>query len=214
MKPGVGERATVTDSIFRLKRVENPDHTSSFAESREIQKVNGEPSSAQPLRGFPSMVVGLFEGGLAVVSLSQKVCMSYKLERRDRPNAPYIVDFSTALKRGNTEKCLLQEKTKGRVFIDPASMEIKHLEMTAPHHVILPGNAYGWAVVGKWVVTIDYAPVVLDGDTFWLPSAIMSRDTSIEGGPHGSTWTFQGNYANYHRLEVKSRILPGAAVAQ
>src|SRR5215469_2997830 len=72
MKPGVGERATVTDSIFRLKRVENSDHTTSLAESREIQKVNGQPSSEQPLKGFPSMVVGVFEGGLAVVSLSQK----------------------------------------------------------------------------------------------------------------------------------------------
>jgi hypothetical protein len=24
-------------------------------------------------------------------------------------------------------------------------------------------------VIGKWILTVDYAPVVLDGGTFWMP---------------------------------------------
>ena len=87
-------------------------------------------------------------------------------------------------------------------------MQIKRLELTTPHHVIIPGNSYARPVVGERVVTVDYAPVVLDGDTFWMPSKITSRDASKEG--FGVTvWTFEATYRNYHRLEVKSRILPG-----
>ncbi len=214
MDPGVGD---TVDSIFRVKRSENPDHTMSLAESRELQTVDGRPATSQSMMGFPSVLSGAFEGGFAVVSLSQKACMKYTRERThgNGPDEPYIVDFAAALPRENHEGCLLQEKSKGRVFIDRASMQITHLEMTTPHHVINRGSLFERPVLGKWAVTIDYAPVVLDGDTFWMPSAIMSRAVSTSEGFHATTWTFEATYRNYHRLEVKSRILPsGGAVVK
>ena len=57
---------------------------------------------------------------------------------------------------------------------------------------------------------VDYAPVVLDGDTFWMPLTIMSHADSTSEGFHATTWTFEATYRNYHRLEVKSRILPSS----
>lgn len=210
MGPGRGDQHTVTDSVFRLKRGENPNHTTTLAESREIKKVNGKAAASQDMKG-PSLLNGAFEGGLAVVSLSQRGCMKYELQpiKRDRPAEPYVVGFATALTRQNYADCLLQEKSKGRVFIDPASMQITHLELTTPRHVIIPGNSYAEPVIGERVVTVDYAPVVLDGDTFWMPSTIRSRDASKEGF-RVSVWSFEAAYRNYHRLEVKSRILAGS----
>jgi hypothetical protein len=209
VEPSARNKKTVTDSNFRLKRTESPDHTTTLVESREIKRVDGKPAASQDMKG-PSRVSGAFEGGLAVVSLSQRTCMKYRLERvhGDHPTEPYIVSFATALTSENKADCLLQEKSSGRVVIDPASMEIKHLEMMTPRHVIIPGNLYASPVIGKWVVTVDYAPVLLDGDTFWMPSTITSRDTGKDGFSV-TVWTFEATYRNYHRLEVKSRILPG-----
>lgn len=207
VEPGNSDEDTVADSVFRLKRIDNTDHTETFAESREIQKVNGKPARSQTKR-LPSVLSGAFEGGFAVVSLEQKACMKYTLERV-RGNQPYVVDFATALNAQNRANCLLQEKSKGRVFIDPASMEITHLEMTTPRHVIIPANADEGPVIGKRIVSVEYAPVVLDEDTFWMPSEIASRNVGA-----WTVWSFQATYRNYHRLEVKSRILPGGDLAQ
>lgn len=207
-------RDTVTDSIFRLKRTLNSDHTTTLAESRDITTVNGKPATSQNMDG-PSLLRGAFEGGLDIVSANQTSCMHYELQRtnRKRPGESYSIRFSTALKPQNTASCLLQEKSTGHALIDPASMQITHLEITTPHHTIIPGNAYVSPVIGKRILAVDYAPVVLDGETFWLPSAITMHASSA-AGVHVTVWSFQASYRNYHRLEVKSRILPGSGAPE
>jgi hypothetical protein len=201
---------TVTDSVFRLKRTLNPDHTTTLVESREIKTVGGKPATSQKMDG-PTMLRGWFEGGLAIVSPSQTACMNYTLQRIDRnhPAEPYVIRFATVLTPQNSAGCLLQEKSKGRVFIDPVSMQVTHLELTTPHHTIIEGDSYRSPVVGKRDLAIDYAPVQLEGQTFWMPSTITLHATSGSGTFHKIVWSFQANYRNYHKLEVKSRILPG-----
>ena len=88
-------------------------------------------------------------------------------------------------------------------------MQITHLELTTPHHTIIPEDSYRSAVVGKRVLTVDYAPVLLGGQTFRMPSTITLRATSGSGTFHMIVWSFRATYRNYHKLEVKSRILPG-----
>ena len=207
IEPDFGHDNAVIDSVFRLKRTEDSDHTASLVESREIKKVNGEPATPKRAK-VPSLLSGVFEGGFAVVSMSQKACMKYTLERIHQ-GEPYVIRFATALTAENKAGCLLQERGSGRVVIDPASMEITHLELTTPHHVINPGELFMPPVVGKWVLEVDYARVVLDGDSFWMPSAISSRDVGKEGF-RVTVWSFEAAYRNYHRLEVKSRILPAS----
>lgn len=215
VEPGAGNRDTVTDSVFRVKRTANSRNTSSLVESREIKSVNGKAPKSQDIEG-PSLLSGVFEGGLAVVSVNQKVCMRYELERikSNRPDGPYVIRFATALTRENSADCLLQEKSRGRVFVDPLSMQITHLELTTPHHLIVPGNAYAYPVVGERKLRVDYAPVSLGGETFWLPSSITSRDIGDAKTFHPTVWSFQATYRNYHRLEVTSHILAGSEAVQ
>lgn len=211
-EPGVPGQTTVIDSVFRVKRTAGPGGTTFLAESREIRSVNGKPAASQHIEG-PSLLSGFFEGGLAVVSLDQSACMNYALERIDRsdPARPYVIRFTTALTPRNSANCLLQEKSKGRAFIDPASMELTRLEITTPHHVIIPGSYDTWPVVGKRVLTVAYAPVRLGGETFWLPSTITMQNTSGFGF-HRVVWSFRATYRRYHRTQVTSRILPGGRV--
>jgi hypothetical protein len=212
MWPGGPDQNTVTDSVFRLRRTPKPDHTTTLVESREIRTVNGRPATSQKIDG-PTLLSGAFEGGLAVVSLDQSACMNYALEPINhkrwagpKPD-PYIVRFATALTPQNSAKCLLQEDSKGRAVIDPASMQIRRLEITTPYHTIVEEGPYTAPIVGKRVLTVDYAPVLLGGESFWLPSAIDMRTTSGSGF-HQTDWTFEAAYRNYHKLEVTARILP------
>jgi hypothetical protein len=211
MWPGGPSQNTVTDSIFRLRRTPKPDHTTTLVESREIHKVNGKPAASQNLDG-PTLLSGVFEGGLAVVSLSQRACMNYELQPIDRksPARPLVVRFTTLLSPQNSAKCLLQEDSKGRAVIDPASMQIRRLEITTPHHVINAGDAVTRPIIGKRVVTVDYAPVLLGGETFWMPSAVAMRVTNGSGTFNRGVWSFQATYRNYHKMEVTSRIVPGS----
>ncbi len=210
ISPNPHKQNTLTDSIFRLKRVVNPDQgRPPLAESREIKTVNGK------LRSFaadidiagPTVISGAFEGALAVVSLSQRACMNYTLER-PRRNGPIIVRFSSLLTPQNTAGCLLQEEGKGRILIDPATMQITRMELNTPHHVIVPESRFYSATMGDRVLSVDYAPVQLEGQTFWLPSTITSTVTSGRGTFHAVVWSFKATYRNFHKLEVTSRVVP------
>lgn len=211
VEPGPRDQDTITDSIFRLKRTPNAGHTTTLVESREIKNVNGKPPTSQEMDG-PILLSGAFEGGLAVVTLKQTACTNYALQRihSNRSAEPYIVRFATVLTPQNSADCLLQENSKGRVFINPASMQITHLEITTPRHAIIPGDSYTPPVVGKRVITVDYAPILLGGETFWMPSTITLRATSGSETFHPVVWSFRATYSNYHKLEVTSRILPGS----
>jgi len=197
------DRST-TDSVFRLKRTPQADGTTALVESREIKRVNGRvPTSAKV--HVPTLLTGIFEGGLAVVSVGQTSCMNYKLER-SKVVGEIVVGFATFLTPSNTDDCFLQEKSKGRVVVDAASMQVKRLEIETPRHVIDDGDEYDGREVGRRELTVDYAPVELGTGTFWMPSAIGMRTTS--GSSFDVTvWTFQATYRNYHKLEVSSRIL-------
>ncbi len=212
VEPGLRTQNTITDSVFRLKRTPNPDHTATLVESREIKTVNGKPASSRDRdMDGPTLLNGAFEGGLAVVSFNQAACTNYTLQRvhGNRPAEPYIVRFATVLTPQNSANCLLQENSNGRAFIDPASMNITHLELTTPRHLIIPGDPYTSPIVGKRVLTVDYAPTPLGGETFWMPATITLQATGGSEAFHTTVWSFRATYRNYHKLEVTARILPG-----
>lgn len=210
MEPGLRNQDTITNSVFRLKRTPNPGHATTLIESREIKNVNGKPATSKDMDG-PTLLSGAFEGGLAVVSLNQAACMNYDLQRikKNSQTEPYVIRFATVLTPQNFADCLLREKSNGRVFIDPASMQITHLDLITPHHTIIPGDSDSSPVVGKRVIAVDFAPVLLGEETFWMPSTITLHATSGSGTFHTIIWSFQATYRNYHKLEVNSRILPG-----
>ncbi len=205
--PGNSLQNTITDSIFRLKRVPHPDHTTSLEESRTVKTVNGRPATSNDDLSGPTVLSGAFEGGLAVVSLNQRSCMSYKLSRSKtgRPAAPYIIHFSTQSHPPQPADCLLQESANGQAFIDPVTLQITRLELTTPHHTIFN---IAHPLKGKWILSVDYAPIQLDTQTFWMPVTITSHVSADTDTFHPTIWSFKATYRNYHKLEVSSRILP------
>lgn len=208
VKPGLPSQNTVTEAVFRLRRTPNSDGTTSLVESREIKSANGRAAAKQNIES-PTRLEGAFEGGLAVVSVNQAACINYTLQRgkKNQPAEAYTVRFATVLTSKDSARCLLSEKSTGVAIIDPASMEITHLEIRTPRHVIQPGYFYQSAVVGQRVITVDYEPVALSGETFWLPSLIDLQVTQGAGSFHKTVWSFHATYRNYHQLQVTSRIV-------
>lgn len=198
---------TISDSIFRLKRFSEADHTATLSESREVKTVNGKPTTAEDLNG-PALLTGMFEGGLAVVSLNQETCMEYRLQQRrsKRSVETYSISFATASNEQRSARCFLQEESKGRALVDSAWMQLSHLEITTPRHVIDTGDPYT-THVGKRQLSVDYAPVLLGGETFWMPSAMTMR--IIRGfGYHRMLWSYRATYTNCRKMEVTTRIVP------
>lgn len=194
---GHKSQISVNDSIFRLKRVTHPNGITVLDESRETRAMNGTPVEGKQIHG-PTILSGVFSGGLDLVSLDQQSCMSYALEPV-KPGKPYVIQFATL--PGKHAHCLLAEEGNGRVFIDPATMQVKQMELVVPHHLILP------ATEGVWRIRIDYSPVLLDGRTFWMPATIVSTAISTYDDRE-TEWAFNARYSDYHKLEVTSRILP------
>ena len=209
MTPGPQDRNTITDSTFRLKRLPNGDNTESLVESRDIKTVDGKPAQGESLTG-PALLTGAFSGGPAIISQRQSACLQFALRpiHLDQPRDPYIIEYATVPVSQRPANCVLQEDGTGRGYIDSDTMQITRVEFTAPAHLIVPAgkDAKGrptLPLTGVWNVTIDYASVVLSGQTFQVPSTIVGILTA-----NRTTWTFEAHYSNFHKLEVTSRILP------
>jgi hypothetical protein len=188
---------TVTDSLFRITRTS----TGTFTEQHEVQAINGTPAKGQNVGG-PVILTGVFSGGLDPVSLNQKSCMTYTLEPipPTHSNEPYIIHFNTLPNRHRQSDCLLQEESSGQVFIDPATMQVTRMELTAPHHGISFGET------GVWNISIAYAPVSFVDQVFWMPATITSTASPTEVYTP-TVYSFSARYSDYHKLEVTSRIL-------
>jgi hypothetical protein len=214
--PDPKHESSVTDSTFRLKRALDPalEGSTILEESRDVKMVNGQPATGDTVGG-PAYLRGAFSNGLAMVSADQQACMRYTLRpiKQNKPGDAITIQFASVPARVRPSTCGMQEDVSGRVQIDPVTMQVTHLEFTAPRHFIGTTNNptyYGprleanW-IVGRWDVTVEYAPVVLDGKSFWLPTKIsdkMRSDLVI------NRWSYDATYSNYHKLEVTSRILP------
>jgi hypothetical protein len=80
-------------------------------------------------------------------------------------------------------------------------MQVTRMELRAPNHAINP------AEVGMWYISINYAPILLVGQTFWMPTALTSTATPNDVYTP-TVYSFSARYSDYHKLEVTSRIVP------
>lgn len=209
-----GFQRVSADSTFRIVREESPDHTLQFDETRIVHAINGKPSSGTADEGAgPIRVTGIFTDANNMMSRAQEACYRYTLQlpSQNHPKDPIVIDFSDLPKNQRDPQCGPYEETSGRVMIDPTTMQIARVERKVPHRLLLPGT------MGVWTWEIDYAPVVLGNQRFWMPQVIHStadgERTTVER-PHMSPgyirvhWSYVAHYSGYHLFHVQSRILP------
>lgn len=195
-QPGAGKIMTATYSIFRLKRTGEGSSTQ-LTESREIKTVNKKAAHGEDITG-PAIFRGAFSHGASVVSLQLQPCFDYEhlpSVRIDGVNA-IVLKYTALSDAALNRNC--PEILDGRAYIDPRDLHLMRVEARIPNHELLPG------ILGLWTWSIDYAPVVFDGKTFWMPKTIESRAVAND---HRTAWSFAARYSNYHKLTVTSHII-------
>lgn len=204
------------DSIFRLKRSDAKSKVPTLIESRQIQSVDHRPPAPDQTLSGPSILSGAFSYAASFLSPVLEPCYNYRLETNQHLHgaAVLVVDYASKQMVPRGARCPVAEQNSGRAFIDPKTMQIVRLEQTRPHHEV-DSKSLGVPAQDEqetpyyWTWSIDYAPVTLNGKSFWLPKATSSRLETNEGRTH---WSFVADYRNYHLMDVSSTILPGYTV--
>lgn len=192
-----GKIITATDSVFRLRRVGEGSNTT-LEESREIKAVDHKPPKNEMTLTGPAVFRGAFSNGIRLVSLDMTSCFEYQRVADAKINGvnAIVVTFTALPDAFFDNAC--PDVNEGRAYIDPESFHLLRVEARVPKHLITLG------VVGLWTWSIDYAPVTLDGRTFWMPKTIESEAIPND---HTVAWSFVARYSNYHKLEVNSHII-------
>ncbi len=191
-----------TDSIFRMRRGAIKDNMVELIESREVKGEHGTSGSEQGVNG-PSVAVGLFSYGVMDFSPDLKRCYDYRLEGKPqqlRHTTVLVVNYALRGALEANSHCPVTEPVSGRVFVNPATMQILRVEQRRPKHDVYQGK------IGTWSWSVDYAMTDLDGKAFWLPATISAQSLLETRVP--IEWSFVATYKNYHLLTVHSTILP------
>jgi hypothetical protein len=195
LRDGKAKHETTIDALFRVTR-----SGEILEESREVKTINSEPSSTKKLN-LPIFFSGGFSGALAkFLSVERRQCFDY----RPDPSAPASLgtqSFTFAARQAAAKlpACsTIQPGTIGRFVVDPATMQVTHIERTVPNPIGRDQSVLGTAAV-------DFAPVTLNGKSFWLPSTVTAFTTET---PKTSAFRFTAKYSDYHRFAASSTILP------
>jgi hypothetical protein len=198
---------TDIDSTFRgtQNRDKNPDGKyQPFTEWRDIQMIDGRPApKGQQLTG-PFLFGGGFSSILVeIFAAENSQYFNYKVIGTEKVDgkAAVIVKFET---RKGQDALLHRElfgnqyvmKGSGKAWLDLSSMnvlrlEIQYLDPPMPEGVLS--------------LAVDYAPVVIQEKTFWMPKTVTAEQTIPNPKvPVGGQYVAE--YSNYQEYKVSVRI--------
>ena len=198
---------TDVDSTFRgtQNRDKNPDGKyQPFTEWRDVQTIDGRPApKGQQLTG-PFLFGGGFSSILVeIFAAENSQYFNYKVIGTEKVDgkAAVIVKFET---RKGQDALLHRElfgtqyvmKGSGKAWIDLSSMnvlrlEIQYLDPPMPEGVLS--------------LAVDYAPVVIQEKTFWMPKTVTAEQTIPNPKvPVGAQYVAE--YSNYQEYKVSVRI--------
>jgi hypothetical protein len=195
LRDGKLKHETTIDALFRVTR-----SGETLEESRDVKTINGEPSSTKKLN-MPISFSGGFSGALAkFLSAERRQCFDYRPDP-SAPASPGTEAFTFTAREAaakQTACSTIQPDTTGRFVVDSATMQVTHIERTVPNPIGRDQSVLGTAAV-------DFAPVNLNGKSFWLPSTVTAFTTET---PKTGAFRFTAKYSNYHRFTASSTILP------
>jgi len=192
------KRETTVDAVFSVKRSASQPNV--LEESREVKLIDGKPAVGKKMN-MPLTFSGGFSGALAkFLSSDHRACFDYTADASGlMPQGTAGFTFVARTTAGREPDCAsIQPGTTGKFTVDTASMQVTHIERTAPTAVGNDKTVLGTAAV-------DYALVTLNDKSFWLPTTItaFTTDSSKAESLH-----FTAHYSDYHRFAATATILP------
>src|SRR5581483_6642603 len=166
-----------------------------FEENREISSINGKKPPA-PSKVPPPYLSGSFSSILlshfAVSSLPE---FEWSLERSDAQingRMCFVLRFVPSEARNRQiyryDEKEYESRRTGRAFVDKEAMQVVRIEFAEG---VLPD------ALAEWHSSVDYAPVRLDNDQFWLP---ISATTTLREKKSGRKLQAVHHFTDYKRF--------------
>ena len=195
---GKSKRETTVDAVFSVTRSTAKANT--LEESREIKLIDGRPAAGKKMT-MPLSFSGGFSGALnKFLSSDHRSCFEYAADASTQPpkgTAAFTFVAKPAAAK-DTSCASIKPGTMGKFTVDTTSMQVTHIERTVQNPVGKDQTVLGTAAV-------DYAPVVLNGKSFWLPTTITAFTTETS---KTNSVRFAARYNDYHRFAATATILP------
>ncbi len=174
-----------------------------FIESREIKIFDGREAGQKQKLDIPFFFGGGFSSVLDMTFAARNVPYhNYKVIRLEQIDGRplLVIEFATKPDQAGLYfefQGTLLDKGAGKAWIDPESMHVVRIERRFLN-VPSPVNALS--------VSIDYAPVVINGKTFWMPKTVKAVEALGRSTKKPMSGEYIAEYSNYRKFEVSVKI--------
>jgi hypothetical protein len=203
----------VIDTSFQMQHDGTQKSAYNLVETHSVTSLNGKPAPPNYKFSAPFVMSGAFSYSTGIIAPQMKPCYDFKLETGKKLHGVpvLIVDYTQKLAKPDFTPCIPAEPITGRAYIDPKTMQVLRFEQTRKHHALILSNAYETRYIWSWWSwSVDYAPVQLHDETFYLPKTISSKAISTDGTL--MSWSYTNTYSDYHLLAATTTLLPGYKV--
>lgn len=216
-------QTVVSQSLFRVAHAPKDSGEDLLSESRVLQLVNNAPPSAEARLSGPAIATGIFTYAPMLASAKVRGCFDYKMKLHDKHGKLQAIElqFKQRAPESSQGDCPPSEYAYGTVMVEPESFHILSIEKTVPAFK-MPNRTWG-----KWNWKVEYAPVHLGTEEFWLPKHIVSASSSLSDSRFiplalsrgldsvpldrsQSEWLFNAHYSDFQLFHAESHVLPGA----
>jgi hypothetical protein len=192
-------KETKAQCVLTTTRTRN-QHRSMFAETRADMIINGKRSKRNEIAGPFVWHGGPAYGDLHFLFNSDRgaICLdrqSQGLVKLGDKEALFIqTDASSEV--GRNQDCVaLHEDSTDNIWLDAKTLNVMRIESHNPPATRIPG--------ADLTLTVDYAPVVFDGEEYWLPSHFISR---LDFPGTTQYLRYEAFFSEYHKFGVDSVI--------
>ena len=189
-------RDLMATGTLRVQRTDDKD--APFRESYHWDTVNGKPLAEGKAPNLPYFVHGLFANALGFSTIDILKCKNFTLT--DEPGATeQRLDFERRVTTSDLPMCATQTPGQRRtVFVDRESGHVVRLFRTIP-------ETEAKKIRDVPYVSVDYSPVPLGAETFWLPARGEAHNDKEEA-------RMLVEYSGCHRYASTVKIIGGTDV--
>jgi hypothetical protein len=192
-------KETKAQAVLTTTRSNN-EHRSLFRETRAEMTINGKRTKRNEIPG-PFVWHGgpaygdlhfLFNSDLAGVCLDRHLIGPVKLGDKDA----LLIETSASAEVSTNEDCSdLRPDSADKIWLDVKTLNVMRIESHNPPTTRIPG--------ADLTLTVDYVPVIFDGEEYWLPSHFTSR-LDLRFIPQ--YLIYEAFFTNYHKFGVNSIV--------
>jgi len=166
-----------------------------FEERREIESINGKRPAAKTELPPPHLSGAFSSILLSHFSVSSLADFEWKLEpaiAKIGDHQCFLLKFSPNENRHKQQYqyggVTYESRRTGSAYVDNQTMQVVRIEFSEGG---LPDD------LSEWQSTVDYGPVVLDNEKFWLPVSATTQLKEKQGGRKLSATHYYTNYRRY-----------------